>query len=286
MNEQQTSELTVLDQARCHLVYERMMALAEMQGIPSGLRICFDGKPGPDGPKFPDWAMNCFEGFGKTIFSPVLKLKPPSGNVINPRSYGRLIGIVDRMKAFITNDVPQLIKSEGAEQISDDKWEQLISKNGLRKHLAKTLERPIFWFESLEKLALQAKRKRLEDMDRIRLKGFRLLIDMTKHDKKQFYKGLEEGYTTFMDENGQFSGDKGRTSIQFHLLAFKDEVEKMRRVLPAKSRKDLYSLLKERFRFPQHGFEWFSDVCDDLKLAMKSPGRPHKFKTSKSDRSI
>jgi hypothetical protein len=49
-----------------------------------------------------------------------------------------------------------------------------------------------------------------------------------------FLKGLQQGYGFFMDENGQFCGNRGRAEIHMQLLSSLHEIEKMRRTVPGK----------------------------------------------------
>jgi hypothetical protein len=57
-----------------------------------------------------------------------------------------------------------------------------------------------------------------------------------------------------------------------------NEIEKMRRKLPAMSRNDLRMELKKSPDFEDRGQAWFNNVCDDIELSMKGPGPAHKLK--------
>lgn len=81
----------------------------------------------------------------------------------------------------------------------------------------------------------------------------------------------------FVDTDGEFTGDDRRTEIYGDLLMAQYEVEKMRRKLPAKSRVDLRMEMQKLTNFKDRGQGWFNDVCREIKLSMKGPGRPHKF---------
>ena len=44
----------------------------------------------------------------------------------------------------------------------------------------------------------------------------------------EFLRGLPDGYTIFLLENGEFTGDRGRTNDYLALLAFWPEIEALR----------------------------------------------------------
>jgi hypothetical protein len=81
----------------------------------------------------------------------------------------------------------------------------------------------------------------------------------------------------FLDEEGKFSGDDRRANVYLALISMQNEIEKMRRKLPAMSRTDLRTELKNSPDFEDRGQAWFNDVCDEINLSIKGPGPAHKL---------
>jgi hypothetical protein len=85
---------------------------------------------------------------------------------------------------------------------------------------------------------------------------------------------MAEGFELFIDGEAKFCGDRGRTEIYMCLISFMTDVEKIRRTLPQKTRPKFYDDLRKVYRLPAGAYDWFSDVCDDIKLPIKSVGAP------------
>src|ERR1035441_7111511 len=105
---------------------------------------------------------------------------------------------------------------------------------------------------------------------------------------KLFLKGMEEGYTAFLNEDGEFTGDDrrgglhielrgGQADIHMELLAWQHDIEKMRRMIPAKNNQHLVSELKTNSEFKNKSQDWFKEVFKDIKLSIGPRGRPRKF---------
>ena len=93
----------------------------------------------------------------------------------------------------------------------------------------------------------------------------------------EFFAGLAEGQVLVWDTQGQFVGDRGRTTIYFELLSRWTEIEEMRHAKPAKTCADLYELVAPALGDPpRERIEWFFGVCKRIGLRMGTPGRPRK----------
>ena len=256
-------------------IFARMMDLqcelrdaAGMQPLPGW------EKPG----NTPDWAKIICIRYRQTILKSVVKLKP--GRRVNWRNYGRCIGLMERYKTFIGKDVPNILKKEGLLKLSKEKQAKLdaaLGEKEMRQYYLKLLNRRPTDRTSLAKLVEMALERQLENLERHRQEAFYNLTQQDAKTGKMFFKGMNEGYSIFLNEDGEFSGDDRRADVYGELLAFQYEVEKMRRTLPAKTRKDLRIELKKSPAFQDMGQEWFNDVCDEIKLSMKGVGAPHKF---------
>lgn len=231
----------------------------------------------------PEWAKNICIRYRQTILKSVLKLKP-KGRVIW-RNYGRCIGLIERGKVFYKHDVPKILKKDGLHRLSREKqakFDAISGKEEMREYYLKVLKRPLSDKISLEELLTLAAQPKLEDLDKHRQVALYHVANQDAKTGQMFYKGMSEGYSIFLNEDGEFSGDDRRADVYGELLAFQYEVEKMRRTLPAKTRKDLRNELKKSPTFQDRGQKWFNDVCDEIKLSMKGVGAPHKFLKSAS----
>lgn len=231
----------------------------------------------------PEWARNICIRYRQTILKSILKLKPKRR--VNWRNYGRCIGLMERCKVFYKHDVPKILKKDGLDRLSKKqqaKFDAVSGEEEMREYCLKVMKRPLSDKTSLEELLTLAAQPKLEEIDKHRQVALYQVANQDAKTGKMFYKGINEGFSIFLNEDGEFSGDDRRADVYGELLAFQYEVEKMRRTLPAKTRKDLRNELKKSPDFQDQGQEWFNDVCDEIKLSMKGAGAPHKFLKSVS----
>jgi hypothetical protein len=120
--------------------------------------------------------------------------------------------------------------------------------------------------------------RRIKEMEEIRTRAFQFMSQRSAKDNAMFHEGMAKGYEMFLNEDGQFCGDRGRTEIYLELISSLHEIEKMRRMLPARKDSDLYEHLKPWYRFPnrrEDGVAWLRKVCDEISLYMTGKrGRP------------
>jgi hypothetical protein len=228
----------------------------------------------------PDWAKNICGKLRRTILKSVLKLRPKSPTEINWRNYGRCVGIIERYKTFLNVDVPRILESEGFNDISPEKWEKiqpLLGEGTARDYYLKVLKRPPDDPAPLEELAELAIQKQLENLEALKQMAFYHLAHQSAKTGKLFLKGMEEGYTAFLNEDGEFTGDDRRADIHMELLAWQHDIEKMRRMIPAKNNQHLVSELKKNSEFKNKSQDWFKEVFKDIKLSIGPRGRPRKF---------
>jgi hypothetical protein len=226
-------------------------------------------------PKFalPDWCGNIVKQLGKTILKPVLKLRP--NGKVDWRNFGRLVGIAERYKAFILHDMPRILEQELGD-ITEEQWkrvEPLFGINEARVHLVKLLNRPVADTETVEDLVDEALMLQLEVFDKMRQNALFLVASQDAKTMALFYKGFAEGFNCFLDEEGNFCGDRGRTNIHLILLACMMEVEKLRRIAPPTTRPRYYDELTPVYRLSPRAYDWFNDVCDDIKFPLNHLGR-------------
>ena len=223
--------------------------------------------------KSPQWCQNIFRQLGKTIFKRVLQLKPMG--VVNWRNYGRMIGILERGQRFISQNMERIIE-EKLGDITKQEWKRIESIMGLdelRACLVKHLNRSVDEHEPLEKLAAEWDLRMIEGFGKHREVAFSHLARQSTKNSSLFFKGMAEGFELFIDERGDFCGDRGRTTIYLCLLPYMQEVEEMRRTLPQTTRKRFYDELAKVQGLPTQAYDWFNDVCDDIKFPLNKLGR-------------
>jgi hypothetical protein len=283
-------------------------------GMANSMNLAVKQKPAKSRRALPKWSEKIIDGFRKTIFKPILKLKPK--RKMDWQNYGKIIGVLDRQVTFFTIDIPRIIKEDGWNKITSKQWDKIWLQMGgdqllqeARQVLIKALNRPVADDEPLEKLAMEVldqSRQQIskfinrpvsddEPLEELAMEvleqpfknlamhkqiAFQHVSQQSAKNNAKFLKGMAQGYSLFLDEQGDFCGDRGRANIQLELLSSQREIEKMRRVLPARSLSNLQNFVGQSFQFhpdPEKSKRWFKDVCDDICLSMKGRGRPHKF---------
>jgi hypothetical protein len=228
----------------------------------------------------PEWVRTICIRYRNTILKAVLKLKPKGK--VNWRNYGRCIGLMERCKTFYQHDIPRILKRDGLDRLTKKQQARLDEVSGeqeMHEYFLKVLKRPLDDKITLANLLTLGMNRQLEVLDKHRQVALYHVAKQNAKDCKMFYVGMSEGYSIFLNEDGEFSGDDRRADVYGNLLAFQHEVEKMRRTLPAQTREDLRYKLSE-WTETKYRKERFNDICDEIKLSMKSPGAPHKIKNS------
>ena len=196
---------------------------------------------------------------------------------MNWRNYGRMIGIIERYKTFITSDLERISKEEGWDKITDEQWEKfwpLLGEDKMRQYLTRVLGRPVADDEPLENLVDEALGRQLENLEKLKRDALWLVAQNDAKTTAQFFKGLAEGYTCFLDDNGGFAGDRGRTNLYFEFLVYRLDIEKYRRTMPAKSRRDFQTWVSKEVKMRiSNDAEWFDHFCDEICLSVKGVGR-------------
>lgn len=215
----------------------------------------------------PDWVRNICLRYRQTILKSVLKLKPKGK--VNWRNYGRCLGLMERCKTFYQHDLPRILKKEGLHRLNKAQQARLDAVSGedeMRQYFLKVLKRPLEDKIKLEELLTLASQPQMDPLEKHRQVAQYHLANQDAKTGKLFFTGMHEGYSIFLNEEGEFSGDNRRTNVYSDLLAFQYEVEKMRRSLPAKTRKHLRLEMKTIPGFEDRGQKWFNDVCDEINL--------------------
>ena len=263
-SESSPAELTFFEQ-----VADIQVALAKEAGLTVDPVLAQESRD------VPEWCAGIVERLRKTILKPILKLRP--NGVVNWRNFGRMIGIAERYKTFIIHDVEREFIEAGLDKLTEEQWEKIWTAFGmekLRKRLVEISGRPVADDEPLEKLVEEALERQFETLEKLKNDACWLISQQSAKVAVLFFKGMAEGYTCFLDEQGHFVGDRGRTRLYFDFLAYRLEIEKFRRATPVKSRRDL-----QQWVITNTGIaiinddEWFDHFCDEICLSVKGVGR-------------
>jgi len=226
----------------------------------------------------PQWTKNICLKLRNTILKPILKLRPKGK--VNWRYYGRCIGIMERYKAFLTNDVPKMLKEDGLDNISNMRWakiQPLLGEEEARQYYLKVLERPANDKTPLLELFAIVLERQMTNLEKQKQTAFFHLASQSVKTGALFLKGMSEGYAAFLNEEGEFSGDDRRADIHLELIAWQHDIEKMRKSVLPVTRKKLFGEIKKLPEFKTKTQDWFDDVCKDIKLSLGRPGRPWQF---------
>ena len=150
----------------------------------------------------------------------------------------------------------------------------------MRQYYLKILERPANDKTSLRKLFEAILTKVLVNLEKHKEVADFHLANQDAKTAQMFLKGMSEGFTIFLNTEGEFSGDDRRADIHLELLAWQYDIEKMRRSVPQKTRNNLFSEIKKLPEYKNKTQDWFNDVCKDIKLSMGKPGRPWQYSST------
>jgi hypothetical protein len=236
------------------------------------------GKDSPEA-KFsqalPIWCHNIADIFVKTILKNLVNLDLKGQ--FDPRKLGRLFGMLLRVGVFVGKEVEPILKREGFFDLSKTQQKKLKEFAGI-EHLfpvaSQKFKRPIKNENQL--ISQSAKYAEIQGEDLVKKAGtiFKHLWNQPVEVQHNFLCGIPEGFSMFLDNEGQFTGDRGRTNLYMELLARWNEIAAMQKSDPPKSRRDLHQWLMNEAKIPiSNNEDWFDHLCDEIGLVMKSVGR-------------
>ena len=202
-------------------------------------------------PDLPVWAKNICAQLQMTIFKRLVEMRPEA-NQADWRNAGRMLGVWQRLITFLAEawkDTECVSPAEATapSEVPSDSFAMIPQCDLLQS------EQEWLTFSFVNSRA------------------------QNPSDQEEFFAGLHEGHKLFLDTNGQFTGDRGRTKVYLVLLANWMEIEDLRQSNPGTTRRDLYGLLAlELGDRTGERLPWFNDVCDEIGLRTTEPGRPSK----------
>lgn len=206
----------------------------------------YAGNPSNEGDtNYPSWCQKIVQRLDSTIFKSFLALCPKD-NQMSWEDRGKLFGILARILSFNEHDMPKKLESHFPNEKLANEIKQLT--------LGDSTTHSCQWLYEA---------------------GMKQCAQLNPLEQKDFLLGLAKGQSLFLDEHGEFTGQRGRTGIYFTLLGLYPEIEQKRK--EGLTRKELFDWLERKIDLSSnYSFNWFSDVCDDIGLCLRCPGRPQK----------
>ncbi len=169
------------------------------------------------------------------------------------------------------------MQENGLDRTGKQKWSKiqpLWGEEQARQYCLKVLNRPADDKTSLGDLYDLVIERQIAHLAKLKQTAFSLLSHQSAKTIALFLKGVSEGYTIFLNTEGEFSADDRRADIHLELLACQYEIEKMRKAIPHKTSNHLTSRLRQVPEFKNKTRDWFQDVFKDIKLSIGPRGRP------------
>jgi hypothetical protein len=230
-----------------------------------------------ESPPLPPWVTCVCGKLANTIFKSSGSLKV--GKELDFYLIGKLIGLLLRMAYAVLVEMPREIdglKLGDLPKEKQDRVKEALDLTPVRSDLLKAAKAIPDTTKSNEELLGDAAGLMAGDLAE---KVMTLVYAALKQPPDltiQFLRGLPDGYTMFLLENGEFSGDRGRTRDYFALLAFWPEIEAMRSG-DGITRAQLYPKLREMDEtILENEPDRFETICEEIGLALKKPGAPKK----------
>jgi hypothetical protein len=224
----------------------------------------------------PPWCHRIAEQFAKTILKPLIVLDPKGE--FDARNFGRMTGLFLRAGVFVFKEIEPQLRKDGLWDLSKSEQTKLKEVSGLEllfpiasKRLNLPIKNENQFFHQVEKQGEKGAIKWLESLKTVLVH----LWGQSIEEQHRFLCGIPEGFMMFLDTEGQFTGDRGRTNLYINLLVHWTEIAAMQKAEPAKSRRDLQQWLIAEAKIPiSNDEDWFDHLCDEIGLVMKGVGRP------------
>jgi hypothetical protein len=219
----------------------------------------------------PVWCHNIADIFAKTIFKTMIALDPKGQ--FDARNFGRMVGIVLRAGVFVGKEVEPILKKDGLLDLSKAEEKKIEDAAGI-EHLfqvaSEKFNRPIRNENQLVNQGFRHVEKWGTNLLKSHARLFLHVWNQPIEEQHKFLCGIAEGFVTFLDSEGQFTGDRGRTNLYINLLVYWCEIAAMQKAEPAKTRRDLQKWLIEEAKIAiSDDADWFDHLCDEIGLSMR-----------------
>jgi hypothetical protein len=226
----------------------------------------------------PDWCHNIADKIVLTTLKRLVGLAP--GGKFEARNAGRIAGVLLRQAVFLLKDVPGQLKREGLLDLSPEKEEKvqaMIDRDAILSFASAKMGKPISSEEELWQVGSVELGKMVCHSVGAWLKIGRYLLTRPVAEQYEFLCGLPEGFSLFLNVDGEYAGKTQRTELYSLLLIYWPEIAEMQKADPPKSCKLLLIWLEEQdgTRLVEDERQ-FLELCGDIGLVMAAPGHPHK----------
>jgi hypothetical protein len=210
----------------------------------------------------PPWCHRIADLFAKTVLKSLIALDPKGQ--FDARNFGRLTGFFLRAGVFVLKEIEPLLLKEGLLDLSKSEEKKIEEHLGLEllfRIASKALNRPIRNENQLfNQFGRYAEKGAVDWMKRNKTVLLHLW-GQSVEQQHRFLCGIPEGFMTFLDTEGEFTGDRGRTALYMELLALWPEIVEMQKAEPPKSRRDLQRwLIEEKKVFLAGDDDWFDHL--------------------------
>jgi hypothetical protein len=240
----------------------------------------------------PEWCHKIADRLAVTIFKRVVGLNPKGK--FDARNYGRMVGMFLRAITHFCKEVPAQLKRNGLinlEPEKEKKVEAMIDIPAMLSFASKMFNRPISNEAELGEAGAAELENKVEQQIGILLAAGLYLANRPVAEQHAFLCGIPEGFTLFLDNDGDLAGQKPRTELYLLLLMHWPEIAEMQMAEPPKTCKFLLNWLEKQEgtdfvdddgrlkREPKKLVEdqkVFNGLCCEIGLVMGPPGHPHK----------
>lgn len=230
-----------------------------------------------ESPALPPWVTSVCGMLAKTIFKTTGTLKV--GKELDFHLFGKLVGVLLRMGYAVLVEMPrevEALKLDDLPKEKQDRIEKALDLSPVRPNLLNAAQVPPDTTKSNDELLGDVFGLKAELLGEKVVSLVMTSLSQPPHLTIQFLRGLPEGYTMFLMENGEFAGDRGRTKDYMALLAFWPEIEALR-ADGGISRERLYkTLCRWDDTLLQNNPDRFEHLCEEIGLTLKKPGPPRK----------
>lgn len=253
----------------------------------------------------PDYCYNIFDVFRRTLFKgfPLLsetvvvidqaglasaKTVEAARKVIRIewKNLGRMVGIGSRCLRFTELESADEFNRGDTEESTPDKDRELFTiifgRPWLEQNSALMTTQPVE--QIFAKMLNQYLATWLKDLQTLMSKFDDLAYQCSPAAMSEFNEGFIEGLNSFIDVDGQFTGESPRTGIYGFLLLLWPEMNAMLESNPKKTLTDLHEWLQPFMRrglIPMMDIDSFRDICEPPPKGIGLSLRPLKARSAK-----
>jgi hypothetical protein len=227
--------------------------------------------------QLPVWCHNICDQLTKSVFRSLVDSAPKDGK-FTARNWGRMTGFILRWASFCFNDAPAVLKREGFFDLSPEQEEKIEENSGidlLFPIASEKFQKPITNEEELLEAGEAHFQKKSDEWMNQAFGVLSFFANQPISEQHKFLCGIPEGFTIVVNNEGEFTGKRGRYEIYLLLAMYWPEIVEMQKSEPPKTRRDLLEWLEKQEGKPLVEDEkQFYAICGDIGLDLAPPGHP------------